>query len=49
MKITFNVDQKRFEEHTFGFFESTVLAASLIGGISFWIIAAVMILDPSYR
>ena len=49
MKITFNIHQKRFEEHTFGFLESTVLAASFVGGVSFWIIAAVMLFDPSYR
>ena len=49
MKITFNVDKERFEEHTFNLAESILLVASLYGGIAFWIIAAVMILDPSYR
>lgn len=49
MKITFNIHRDRFEVHTFNFLESTVLAASIIGGISFWIIALNMILDPSYR
>lgn len=49
MKIIFNVDKERFEEHTFNFAESTILVASIIGGISFWIIAAVMLFDPSYQ
>jgi hypothetical protein len=49
MKITFNIDKKRFEEHTFSFLESSILVASFISGVSFWIIAAVMLFDPSYR
>lgn len=49
MKITFNIDKERFEEHTFSLVESTILVASLYGGIAFWIIAAVMLFDPSYQ
>jgi hypothetical protein len=49
MKITFNIDKERFEEHTFNLAESTILFASFISGISFWIIAAVMLFDPSYQ
>ena len=49
MKITFNIDKKRFEEHTFNFLESSILFASFISGVSFWIIAAVMLFDPSYQ
>jgi uncharacterized membrane protein YsdA (DUF1294 family) len=49
MKITFNIDKKRFEEHTFNLAESTILVASFYGGIAFWVIAAVMLFDPSYR
>ena len=49
MKIIFNVDKERFEEHTFNFLESTTMAAMVISGITFWIIATVMLLDPIYR
>lgn len=49
MKITFNIDKKRFEQHTFNFLESSILVASFISGVSFWIIAAVMFFDPSYQ
>lgn len=49
MKITFNVNKERFEEHTFNFLESTALAAMVISGVAFWIIATVMLLDPIYR
>ena len=49
MKIIFNVDKERFEEHTFNFVESSLLVASIIGGISFWVIAVVMLIDPSYQ
>ena len=49
MKITFNIDKERFEEHTFNFLESSILVASFISGVSFWIIAAVMLFDPSFR
>jgi hypothetical protein len=49
MKIIFNIDKERFEVHTFNFLESSILFASLISGVSFWIIAAVMLFDPSYR
>jgi len=49
MRITFNIDKERFEEHTFNFAESTLLVASIIGCISFWIMAAVMLFDSSYR
>ena len=49
MKIIFNIDKDRFEVHKFNFLESTILVASIIGGISFWIIAAVMLFDPSYQ
>jgi uncharacterized membrane protein YsdA (DUF1294 family) len=49
MKITFNIDKERFEEHTFNLAESTILVASFYGGIAFWVIAAVMLFDSSYR
>jgi len=49
MKITFNVNKERFEEHTFNFLESTALAAMIISGVAFWIIATVVLLDPIYR
>lgn len=49
MKITFNIDKERFEQHSFNLVESTILAGTFIAGISFWIIAAVMLFDPSYR
>jgi hypothetical protein len=49
MKITFNVNKDRFEVHSFNFLESSILAASIIGGVSFWIIASIMLIDPSYR
>ena len=49
MKITFNIDKERFEEHTFNLAETTLLVASLYGGIAFWVIAAIMLFDPSYR
>jgi hypothetical protein len=49
MKIIFNVDKERFEEHTFNFTESSLLIASVISGISFWVIAAMVLFDPSYR
>lgn len=49
MKITFNVNKERFEEHTFSFLESTALAAMVISGVSFWIVATIMLLDPIYR
>lgn len=49
MKIIFNIDKDRFEVHKFNFLESSLLAASIIGGISFWIIAAVMLFDSSYQ
>ena len=49
MKITFNIDKERFEEHTFNLAETTILVASFYGGIAFWIIALTMIFDPSYQ
>jgi|APGre2960657404_1045060.scaffolds.fasta_scaffold111023_4 hypothetical protein len=49
MRIIFNIDKERFEVHTFNFLESSILFASFISGVSFWIIAAVMLFDPSYR
>lgn len=49
MKITFNVNKERFEEHTFNFLESTAMTAMVISGIAFWIIATVVLLDPIYR
>jgi hypothetical protein len=49
MKIIFNIDKERFEVHKFNFLESSILFASFISGVSFWIIAAVMLFDPSYR
>lgn len=48
MKIIFNIDKERFEVHKFNFVESSLLVASIIGGISFWIIALTMLFDPSY-
>ena len=48
MKITFNIDKERFEEHTFNLAETTLLVASFYGGIAFWIIAAVVFFDSSY-
>lgn len=49
MKITFNIDKERFEEHTFNLAETAILVASFYGGIAFWIMAAVMLFDSSYR
>jgi hypothetical protein len=49
VKITFNIDSVLPEVHHFGFGKATVLAASIIAGISFWIMAAAMLFDPSYR
>jgi len=49
MKIIFNIDKERFEEHTFSFLETTTMAAMVISGIAFWVIATVVLLDPIYR
>jgi hypothetical protein len=49
MKVIFNVDKERFEVHDFNFVESTLLVASFIAGVSFWIVAVTILLDPSYQ
>jgi hypothetical protein len=49
MKIIFNIHRDRFEVHKFNFLETSLLVASFISGVSFWIIALTMIFDPSYQ
>lgn len=49
MKIIFNIDKERFEVHNFNFLESSILFASFISGVSFWIVTAIVLIDPSYQ
>ena len=49
MKITFNIGTAWAEEHTFAFGPTTFFLGSIVSGISFWIMAAVMLFDPSYQ
>ena len=49
MKITFNVDRELPEVHKLNFLQASALAAMVISGIAFWIIATIMLLDPIYR
>jgi len=49
MKIIFNVDSDYAEVHKFSFLQTTAMAAMVISGIAFWIMATVMLLDPIYK
>lgn len=48
MKITFNINESFAEVHNLGFGTTVLFVASIIAGISFWIMAAAMIFDSSY-
>ena len=48
MKITFNVNESFAEVHNLGFATTCLVFASLISGVSYWIIAAVMFFNTSY-
>ena len=49
MKIIFNANESFAETHNLGFATTCLLFASFISGVSYWIIAAVMLFDSSYR
>ena len=49
MKIIFNANESFAEVHNLGFATTCLIFASFISGISYWIIAAVMFFDCSYR
>ena len=48
MKIIFNANESFAETHDLGFATTCLIFASLMSGVSYWIIAAVMLFDPSY-
>ena len=49
MKIIFNANESFAEVHNLGFATTCLLFASFISGVSYWIIAAVMFFNSSYR
>jgi len=49
MKIIFNVDSDYAEVHKFSFLQTTAMAAMVISGVAFWIMATVMLFDPIYK
>lgn len=49
MKIIFNANESFAETHNLSFATTCLLFASFISGVSYWIIAAVMFFDSSYR
>lgn len=49
MKITLNIDSPYVEAHDFGFMKSSLIIASFISGVSYWIVTAIVLLDSSYQ
>lgn len=49
MRITFNINTGSPEVHEIGFLKATMLLTSMIAGICFWVMTAIVLFDPTYR